>query len=77
MIIIWGKDISNDHFLTSHDVVTPDQLWKVIRFPNGEVNAWLMPNDYAPTGSKMDSYLVSPATTTKYMGITFPIPRSE
>ena len=74
---IWGKDASNDHFIKTHGVVTPDYLWKVILFPNGEVNAWLMPNDYSPTGVKMDSYLVAPATITKYTGVSFAIPRSE
>ena len=44
---------------------------------NGEVNAWLMPNDYTPTGMKMDTYLVSPATLTKLTHIEFDIPKSQ
>lgn len=75
--VIFGNDKSNDHFIRSHGVVTPDYLWKVIKFPDGEVNAWLMPNDDTPTGLKMDTYLKAPATISKYTGIKFEIPRSE
>jgi len=73
----WGTDSSNDYFIKSHGVVTPDKLWKVIKFPNGEVNAWLMPNDYSPTAIKMDTYLVAPASLTKLTGITFDISRAQ
>lgn len=75
--VIWGEGKANDYFLRSHGVVTPDALWKIIRFPTGEVNAWLMPNDNSPTAIKMDTYLVSPATITKYTGLSFNIPRNE
>jgi endonuclease G len=58
--VIWGDDESNDHFVESHGVTTPDYLWKVIKFPDGEVNAWLMPNNNLPKSAVMDAYLVSP-----------------
>lgn len=75
--VIWGNDTSNDHFVKSHGVTTPDQLWKVIKFPDGKVNAWLMPNDNTPTASKMDYYLVSPAKIENLLGKTFDISRQE
>jgi endonuclease G len=75
--VVWGNDKSNDHFITSHGVTTPDQLWKVIKFPDGEVNAWLMPNDNSPTSVKMDTYLVSPAKLMNLTGYTFDISRQE
>ena len=75
--VVWGNDTSNDHFKKSHGVTTPDQLWKVIKFPNGEVNAWLMPNDNSPTGVKMDTYLVSPAKLMNLTGYVFEISRQE
>jgi endonuclease G len=74
---IWGNDSTNDHFIKSHGVTTPDHLWKIIRLPNGKVNAWLMPNDNSPTRSRMDNYLVAPATIAKLTGIQFDIPSSE
>ena len=75
--VIWGDDTSNDHFVKSHGVVTPDYLWKVIKFPNGEVNAWLMPNDNTPTGVKMDTYLVSPKKLENKTGKQFDIDRRQ
>lgn len=75
--VIWGDDSSNDHFIVSHGVVTPDFLWKVIKFPNGEVNAWLMPNDNTPTAVKMDTYLVSPAKIENAIGKKFDIDRKQ
>lgn len=75
--VIWGNDESNDYFKNSHGVTTPDQLWKIIKFPNGKVNAWLMPNDNTPTAVKMDTYLVSPAKIMRATGYEFDISRSE
>lgn len=75
--VIWGEGGGNDHFLQSHGVVTPDALWKVIRFPSGEVNAWMMPNDDSATAVKMDTFLVSPATIAKYTGLSFEIERNQ
>jgi endonuclease G len=64
--VIWGSG-----------VVTPDALWKIIRIPTGEVNAWMMPNDDSPTAVRMDTYLVTPAAISKYTGLSFDIPPNE
>ena len=74
---IWGNDSTNDKFLVSHGVVTPDRLWKVIEFPDGEVQAWLMPNDDSPKSKLIDNYLVSPKTISEITGLSFPISASE
>jgi endonuclease G len=74
---LWGEDKTNDHFIKSHGVVTPDYLWKLIIFPDGKVNAWAMPNSAEATGVKMDSYLVAPATLQKLTGVKFPISVTE
>jgi len=75
--VIWGKDFRNDHFFETHGVVTPDFLWKIIQFPNGKVNGWIMPNSNAATAVNMDSYLVAPKTISKYTGIKFPFFNNE
>lgn len=75
--VLWGNDVSNDYFIKSHGVVTPDFLWKIIKFPDGEINAWIMPNDNTPQKMKVDSYLVAPATIAKYTDIKFHIERSQ
>lgn len=71
--VIWGRDASNDHFMGSHGVATPDYLWKLILLEDGRVNAWLMPNDNTPTADKVDDYLVSPAKLTGLTGVEFPL----
>ena len=43
----WGNDASNDHFVRSHGVTTPDHLWRVHVYdshPN-QAFAWYMAND--------------------------------
>lgn len=72
--VIWGTNGNDDHFVESHGVVTPDYLWKVVHFPDGRVNAWLMPNDYSPKAEEADRYLVSPARLTGLTGVSFQIP---
>lgn len=69
--VIWGKNESNDHFKASHGVTTPDLLWKVQRFPDGEINAFLMPNDYSPTKKTINDYLVTPHTLETLVGKYF------
>lgn len=40
--IIMGNDTSNDIFVKSHGVRTPDFYWRIIEKKNGEVIAWIM-----------------------------------
>ncbi len=68
---IWGNDTSNDHFVQSHGMETPDEFWKVvIRQDNKEANAWIIPNGRAP-GSDLDSFLVSVAHVEGITGRVF------
>jgi len=75
--VVWGNDQSNDLFVKSHGVVTPDYLWKLIIFPQGEVNAWLIPNDNSPISKNIDNYLVAPSFLEKKTGVHFTIPDNE
>ena len=40
--IIMGTDTSNDIFVKSHGVRTPDFYWRIIEKQNGEVISWIM-----------------------------------
>ena len=74
---IWGNDKSNDHFLKSHGVVTPDYLFKVIKYHDGIVNAWIFPNDNKPRKANMNNYLVSPKKISDITGFKFDLDDSE
>lgn len=43
----WGNNTSNDYFVKSHGVTTPDYLWRVHTYKShpGLAFAWLIPND--------------------------------
>jgi endonuclease G len=57
---IWGNDTSNDHFVKSHGVITPDAFYKVIvRQDNGDAIAWIVPNNFEAKKSQLDNYLTS------------------
>lgn len=64
---------SNDYFLGSHGIPTPDEFWKVvIRYFNNEsppeVVAWRMPNEFTSTKDKLDEFVV---TIKELKSITF------
>ena len=65
--VIWGTDSSNDHFIKSHGVTTPDYLWKVIQNSKGDVQAWIMPNK-AIKKKEASKYFVSVAEIEKLTG---------
>ena len=71
--VVWGDDKSNDHFVNSHGVITPDYLYKIIIKNNGQYNAWLMPNDDVAKSKSGDSYLTSISHIEKLTGAVFPI----
>lgn len=48
---------SNDFYLQSHGIMTPDYMWKVLTFGN-TVLAWYFPNENG-LSSKLDDYRVS------------------
>lgn len=60
--VIWGNDTSNDYFLQSHGVRTPDYQWKVIVRGTGQDEraiAWIVPNSTDATKANLDQYLVT------------------
>lgn len=61
--VIWGDDPSDDYFVESHDVKTPDAFWKVViknneQDPNSVI-AWIVPNSQNAKRAALDSYLVA------------------
>ena len=60
--VLWGENESDDNFVGSHGVQTPDAFWKVIIRGHGEDEraiAWIIPNSEEASKSALDSYLVS------------------
>lgn len=43
----WGNDKSNDHFIDTHGVPTPDYIWRIHVYKNypNQAFAWLIAND--------------------------------
>jgi endonuclease G, mitochondrial len=74
--VVWGSNKKNDHFKKSHGVTTPDFLWKLIKYYDGGVEAWLFPNDNAATVNNIDDYLVAPRRLEKITKKIFDIPQS-
>mgnify|MGYP000412759536 CR=1 FL=1 len=70
--VIWGDDLSDDHFLASHGQKTPSQLFKIVveRNPSGNKSyAWIFPNDrLEPKRVNVDNYLVSPEQIERVTG---------
>ncbi|MCP4996614.1 MAG: DNA/RNA non-specific endonuclease, partial [Gammaproteobacteria bacterium] len=56
--VVWGDDESDDHFIKSHGIVTPDHLWKLIVRGDGRTNAWIIPNSDEATDERIDEYAV-------------------
>ena len=70
--IIMGTDTSNDIFLTSHGVKTPDFFWKIVENTvTNDVIAWIMPNNFSATRSNVDLYLTTISNIEAKTGIVF------
>lgn len=60
--VIWGNNTSDDYFVESHGIQTPDAFWKVIirgMSQRQEAIAWIVPNSQAAKSNRLDDYLVS------------------
>jgi len=58
--VIWGFDKSNDWFIDSHGVETPDYWWRLhYRRDTGTYDAWLMANSATSDRNQMERYRVS------------------
>jgi len=69
--IIMGNNATNDHFVNSHGVRTPDWFYRITEREDGDVIAWIFPNDRTATKQNLDLYLVSIAEIEEKSGITF------
>jgi endonuclease G len=59
--VLWGNDATNDYFVMSHGIRTPDFYWKVIIRGDGRTIAWLMPNSADATRAELDKFIITPA----------------
>ena len=58
--VIWGDDASNDLFVDTHNVKTPDRWWKVIyRLDTNTYIAWIFNNNKDEKRTVMDSRIVT------------------
>jgi endonuclease G len=70
--VIWGDDASDDYFVTSHGVATPDAFWKLIIRGKDRVIAWIVPNTQAATRKRLDDYLVTVEELERRTAESFP-----
>eukprot|EP00339_Tiarina_fusa_P025946 CAMPEP_0117014968 /NCGR_PEP_ID=MMETSP0472-20121206/12040_1 /TAXON_ID=693140 ORGANISM="Tiarina fusus, Strain LIS" /NCGR_SAMPLE_ID=MMETSP0472 /ASSEMBLY_ACC=CAM_ASM_000603 /LENGTH=589 /DNA_ID=CAMNT_0004718651 /DNA_START=32 /DNA_END=1801 /DNA_ORIENTATION=+ len=70
------SDSSNDYFLASHGIPTPETFWKVLirYYTDGtqEVLSWLLPNHYTSTDDKMSLYISRIAAIQALTGDAMP-----
>jgi len=74
--VIWGNDFSDDYFVKSHGVRTPDAFWKVIirgTKSDQQAIAWIVPNSQDAKRKKLDNYLVSVGEIEKITGEKIPV----
>ncbi|MGZ8212873.1 MAG: DNA/RNA non-specific endonuclease [Methylosarcina sp.] len=74
--VIWGDDPSDDYFLESHGVATPDAFWKVIVRGVGQDEraiAWIVPNSPEATKRNLDRYLVTVDEIEQLTGEKIPV----
>ena len=74
--VVWGDYPSDDYFVTSHGVKTPDAYWKVIIRGSGQsekVIAWIVPNTKDAKRANLDSYLVTIDQIEKMTGEKLPV----
>ena len=74
--VIWGNNPSDDYFLQSHGVRTPDAFWKVVIRGVGQSQkaiAWIVPNSQAAKQDRLDQYLVSVAEIERVTGEKIPL----
>jgi endonuclease G len=73
---LWGNNPTDDYFLQSHGVVTPDAFWKVIIRGSGQHEqaiAWIVPNAPNATKRNLDRYLVTIDELERITGETIPV----
>jgi endonuclease G, mitochondrial len=71
--VIWGNDVTDDFFVGSHGVETPDAFWKVIVRGNQGI-AWVVPNSPDAKRAMLNEYLVSIGAVEQISGLDFDLP---
>ncbi len=74
--VIWGNNASDDYFVQSHGVKTPDAFWKVIVRGTGQDEraiAWIVPNSQDAKRGNLDSYLVTVDDIERATGESIPV----
>ena len=74
--VIWGSNPTDDYFLKSHGVATPDAFYKVIIRGYGQSEqaiAWIVPNSQDAKRAKLDSYLVTIDDIERITGEKIPV----
>lgn len=74
--VIWGDDPTDDYFVQSHGIQTPDAFWKVIVRGTGQderVIAWIVPNSQEATKKNVDRYLVTVEEIERVTGEKIPV----
>lgn len=74
--VIWGDNQSDDFFVKSHGVRTPDAFWKVIVRGSGQSEraiAWIVPNSQSAKQVDLDRYLVTVDKIEKLTGENIPV----
>lgn len=70
--VVCGNDATNDHFVESHGIRTPDACWKVVMRGNGRTIAWRFPNSVAAMRANLDKYLTTTKRLEKVTGAKVP-----
>ncbi len=71
--VIWGNDPSDDYWIGSHGVATPDAFWKVV-IGKYRVISWVVPNSPDAKRNKLDQYIVSIEELEGLIGESLPVP---
>jgi endonuclease G len=74
--VIMGNNPTDDYFLESHGVRTPDAFWKVVIRGTGQNEraiAWVVLNSKDATRKHLDDYLVSVHELERLTGETMPV----
>jgi len=74
--VIWGNNPTDDYFVNSHGVKTPDAFWKVIirgTGQNEQAIAWIVPNSKDATRKNLDKYLVAVDDIERITGEKIPV----
>lgn len=74
--VIWRDDPSDDYFVQSHGIKTPEAFWKAVIRGTGQDEraiAWVVPNSKEATKKKLDDYLVAIADLERVTGEKIPV----